>query len=545
MEPIQLPANERDLLDGDDSIELQELPPAQHIPELSEKAAANPDLEGDYLERGAQAILGGLRTAGEGYARYVEAPMERYIKAPIRAGLKAGMEAPMGKGGEQFVQGAIQQLGKEPLQAPSGRQIAEQAGFTSEEFETPLKTVTGTPLKTSGAQLAAGALDIATDPIAVGSAVIPNQFLVTGAAKALGTIGRPLAAAGREIEQMAASRALRQATGRNIQQMRSYLGAGTQRPPSIPQLDQRMLEMGTRLRQEPGLMGSFSSSEAIGRRVPAAVEKYTKEMARIGNAVDATGAWSVNMPAVADELREFAFRLPDVEQYVPLKASIEKHADKLEQMGGVSFKEAQQIKNAYKYKPQDTDAVISNQDFSNFVDSRIAKQMDDTISQIDQFNQAEISSGKPAVTDSELLKQWREAKKGYAAMIETQKATSKDYIKDMTLRTVKPSTYLTSMPLLAQIVEKGANIEPLQLAMATAIPAVNQLGIKYGNAFIAKNAGRIADFIKKSGQAGEKYKRVLGRFAVHGPQAIMVTHYGLREADPEYRELTNELRLEE
>lgn len=532
-----LPANERDFLDGDDTA----LGP---MPQQTPQALApvkNQELEGDYSEQFAKAALGGLRKLGGLYSEYIEQPSEKYFKAPIRAGLKAGMEAPMGRGGEEFVAGAISQLGKSPLEAPTSLQVAEQAGLGTKQFETPIKTVTGVPYKTSAAEIGATGLDIATDPVALATAVIPGDALVTGAVKAGQFAAKPIGALGRGLEKTAATRALRQTTGRNIGQMRSYLSAGTNVPPPIPVLEQRILDMGTRIRKEPGLMGSFSSAEAIGQRVPEAVRKYTNEMGRIGNAIDATGVWGVDMTQVANDLIKKGAELPNVQQYEALKRTMYDHAKKLEDMGMVSFKEAQEIKNAYKYKPQDVDAVLSNQDLTNDINMMISRQMEETVDQIDQYNASMKASGEPTDIDENLLNSWREAKKNYAAMKETQKATSKDFIKDLTLRSIRPSTYVSGLPMMAAI----PSMDLAQIAVAAGLPIANQFGLKYGNAMIAKNAGRVADIIRKSGQVGEKYKRVFGQVVVRGPQAVMATHYGLRELDPEYRELTNELRIEE
>ena len=532
-----LPANERDFLDGDDTA----LGPMPEETPQAQAPVKNKELEGDYSEQLAQAALGGLRKLGGLYSEYIEQPSEKYFKAPIRAGLKAGMEAPMGRGGEEFVAGAISQLRKEPVEAPTSLQVAEQAGLGTKQFETPIKTFTGVPYKTSAAEIGATGLDIATDPVALATAVIPGDALVTGAVKAGQFAAKPIGALGRGLEKTAASRAIRQATGRNKPQIQSYLSTSARSPQPVPVLEQRLLEMGTRIRNEPGLMGSLSSAESIGQRVPQAVRKYTNEMGRIGNAIDATGVWGVDMKAVADEIIKMGAELPNVQQFEALKRTMYDHAKKLEDMGMVSFKTAQEVKNSYKYKPREVDAVLNNQGLTNDINMMIARQMEDTVDQIDQYNAAMKAAGEPTNIDDNLLKSWREAKKGFAAMKETQRATSKEFIKDLSLRTISPSTYISGLPMLAAI----PSMDLAQILVAAGIPVVNHLGLKYGNAFIAKNAGRVADIIRKSGQVGEKYKRVFGQVVVRGPQAVMATHYGLRELDPEYRELTNELRIEE
>lgn len=437
--------------------------------------------------------------------------------APVRAavGSMMDMKTPresMAAFGKQFANPGVE--------GPSGKDLAAKAGVSTEEFDTPftLNPFTGEKFKVSPAGVAGAGVDIATDP---------TTYLTAGAGKAAATGAMKAAEAAspklaKYLSQKAAERAVKAATGNSVAGIRK-LGKVTKNTDYERAAD-NLLKSGSEMLKpdESGnrVVGWFDKPETIAPKAAAKANQYGDKISQVGKTVDekipdgAISSWDI-----AKDLQDYAENLPMGNLATEnLKVRIAEEIRNLKRKGNLSFEEAQQIKNSFKYKPADSDALISNQDVTNDINRIIGGRMEE-------------ASEKAGV-----LPDYKDAKTGYGTMKGVEEASSNRSVQNLANRFVSPSDYASGATGVLAAGQKGADAGAQSL-VGLALAAANKVGRERGSAFAANSLRKLAEVAKSAPEFLGKYGPVLEKAGQEGARSLAVTHQLLMNNDPTYKKL--------
>jgi hypothetical protein len=264
-------------------------------------------------------------------------------------------------------------------------------------------------------------------------------------------------------------------------------------------------------------VGWLSKSEDVGEKAEAKRKLFGEKIGKVGETVDELQPKSVTGKELADELLEYATSIPEVGKGKQLRERLLQEAENLENIGPMSFKQAQEIKAQFPYEPQSADALFSSPDVTNRINRVVSGKMDEAVDK---------AKGIESLTPEQLksLSSYGDSKKRYGTFKTMSDAATERKSKDLSNRVVSPSDQLWGA---AGAVSQG----PLGFMAGVA----NKIGRERGSAFAARSADAISKKLLAAPSKYGKWLPALQKAAAASPAGLVTTHHLLMNNDPEYR----------
>lgn len=279
---------------------------------------------------------------------------------------------------------ARKQFGENPERAPTGVQIAARAGLSEKKMEFPFPWSKDMPQELRSGISAAELGGMFLSPLTE-----PQYFLVPPALRPLSkgvgiatdaVISRlPTQALNNVMENRALKAAM---GGQNITHFRKLTGTSLKAPGDIDVTKAKISQQAKDILAEPDLLGWFENTENIGPKLAEARKKYGKEIQKIGAEIDSLVPEAVDMENVANLIRDYADRVPEVGKGPQIKNRLYEEAEKIEKRKKVSFKEAQDRKGMFPYDKSSPDPLFSDKKSTNKIRSIINKEMEKTVDEV-------------------------------------------------------------------------------------------------------------------------------------------------------------------
>lgn len=346
--------------------------------------------ESDYNYRQANTVIGNVGRAALDTVGDISNTIDRGLPwgAPARAAIGAYQE------GKPVGEAYLNQYLRDTSTAPSGKDIAAKAGVSTEEFDTPLikNPFTRERYKVSPAGIIGGLGEAVADP---------TTYLGFGEAKALekggDLLGKVAPAAEEAVSNFAKDRAVKAATGESKQNLKKIARINGQNPGDVQNALANIRKTGGALLESdeagPPAVGWLSNAAKIGENAGAKKSFYGKQIGNVGEAVDKLTPNSIIGPDLAKEMQTYAQTIPNVGKGAALRGRLAEEAKNFEELGPMSFKQAQDIKGQFPYEPQAADVLISDKDVRNKIHGMIGGQMNKAV------ENAGAASRKSALTD--------------------------------------------------------------------------------------------------------------------------------------------------
>lgn len=322
------------------------------------------------------------------------------------------------------------------------------------------------------------------------------------------------------LKGFAERRAIKAAIGPNTAGMRDL--AGVSMRGGDPTRAKEAIQKAGRNILDEGILTPFAKTENLGPSLKEAASKYGSQIGEVGEAVDKALPNAVDPKIIAQQLAEYAESIPQTLGGKKLQDRVLAEAANFEAMPSLGFGEAQGLKNQFKYKPMDQDALINNQDVSNKIRQILSKNMEGAAEQVSKTGTDEAK---------DLLTKYMNAKGKYATFKKASDAVGNEQTKDLARRLASPSDYAMG----ATGITAGALTGNPALAVAGALAgAANKFARERGSSTAALLADSIAKKMEASPQLVKEFGQALAAAAERGPAALTATHHVLMK-DPKYR----------
>lgn len=453
------------------------------------------------VDRAGRAVMGAVGTVG----RYSQSVIQNPVKASaLEYQRSQDLGKAAGEGWKAFlnpdyeVPPTSEMLGK--MGVPNDPAKGLDTGLVLNPWARDGRTLKVTP-----ADVAGGVVDSALDPMTY----VPG--MIEGKAAKAGVEGMAGAAS-----RLAEERAYKAATGQNIAAYRRAAKVSGRGGRDAEQAMGNIRGVGRQLLDNKAV-GWASNPESIGKRAPGILQQAGDEIAQVGKAVDqAYPQGLVSGPHIATDLMDYAASLPPTPGNKALQDRIIKEAQVYDKMGQMTFDQAQDFKNSYKYKATDPGAFESSQDTINRVKGIIGQHMDDAAAQVPE------GSG------------YAPAKAKYGAFAGISEAATDRTLKNQSNRFVSPSDYGAGLTGVLMASGKNAANLPTAIAGMAAAAANNQLRTR-GSAFVARSLDVIAKGLRAYDKLPQPISKLLEQATQRGAESVIVTHNLLMNSDPEYR----------
>ncbi len=331
------------------------------------------------------------------------------------------------------------------------------------------------------------------------------------------------------LRGIAADRAVKATTGQNISALRKLAGA-TSSGQDFGRTEESIRKAGRDI-IDSGVIGATDRVEDLAPKLAAKRQEIGSQIGDVGKKVDELYPRAVSGDKIADQLLDYAATIPATGQGKLLQEKILNEAENLKAMGGLSFADAQKVKNQFKFKPQDQDALISNQDVTNKIRNLISKEMDNTA--------ADVAS-KADLSGKELLDQYGKLKGQYRTFKGAADAAGDRALKNLSNRYVSPSDYgVGATGALAGTIASGGSAIPA-IALGAAGAGLNKLARERGSSAAAVGFMKAAQALEDSPEFAKKFGNILNDAAQRGGGALAVTHQLLSQKYPEYQRLLDQ-----
>lgn len=335
-----------------------------------------------------------------------------------------------------------------------------------------------------------------------------------------GKLGSAVSKTPDAIRQTANERAVKAATGSSVSSIRKIAGVSGNAPGDIQKIEKQIGKVGKEL-LDSGAVKFWDKVEDIAPKLAGKTKEAGEKIGAIANKIDEIAPKSISGKKIADEMVEYASKIPNTASGEALQNKILAEAASIEKMGDIGFKEAQAIKNQYKFKPGSRDSYIDNQDVSNALKNIVGKNMADTAESLSSLADRETKA---------LLDQYKTAKTQYGAFKSTSDASSGRVMQNLANRFVSPSDYGVGA---AATMASGA-LNPLSVAKGIAASAVNNQLRQRGSSAAAVTLNSIANKMEKSPAWAKQYAGYFVDALKQGPASIITVHQSLMQY-PDYR----------
>ncbi len=385
-------------------------------------------------------------------------------------------------------------------------------------------------------------------------------------------VSKGVDAAKAAIQKMANERALNAVAGKgNSAQYRRMLGITKANPGDPARIQAKKDKLATDIRAE-NVISPFDKIDDIGHKVYEAQSKYGSQMQAVSKEIDALTPVIVDMKKIATRIREFADKQVKTRRGKKIANELYAEAEAFDEMGMVSFAEAQKVKNDFKWKATDQDALISNSKIVNKLNSLVGDEMEHVANAVANYVEDPASKA--------LISQWKDLKSKYATFASASKASvDRGAVKNKQLMPFSlQDLMIGSAAGLGQAVTHG-DLDPKSLIMGGGAAMGSRMLRQRGPAFTAytldkglKAANKIGPKINKqaifshylgdkmkSGLEGQNqssalneleqagipvqrlvntpYLQRLEQALAQGPKTLAITHYLLSHQDPGYQNL--------
>jgi hypothetical protein len=343
------------------------------------------------------------------------------------------------------------------------------------------------------------------------------------------------------LKELAATKAFKAAAGNRA---RAWDEAGD-----------RVVDRGREL-LDSGVVTFGASPREIAERAGIQAKKAGSDIGEMLGKLDteAGGKAGVDGKAIAAKIRAFADKIdsPETEAAV---AKLRGQADRYEAMGIMPLKEAQRLKNTYRYNWNDSSIGqestntlkgIVGDELEQGVGRAAGVRMAEAPAAADQFAEVlNTSGGRPV------------ARPGSAVLREAQAVPESALSPEEQVKVYKAlkSKYGTmtaaagDAEIAANRLDKNQTIGLKDVATAAAFPghATTKAAVAVGSSFL-RNRGnsmaavgldKIGDVLAKTPEAFGRFAAPLQAAATRGGNALAVTHYMLMQQEPEYQKLLN------
>lgn len=291
-----------------------------------------------------------------------------------------------------------------------------------------------------------------------------------------------------ELKKFARERIVKAATGQNLRAIKQMqkTGAADASGSALDAAGRILAEA-----DEAGApaVGWFSKAEEILPRAKEKQEFFGKRIGDVASAIDEAMPGAVDAKKISGKILDYAASIPETEQTKPIIERLLREANRLEGRGNISFSEAQDLKNTFKFKPMDSSTHTFGQDASNRLNSIFKDEMNQTADQI-------ASVAAPDSPLEKLASQYRDSKTRYQAYKNAADAAEKRAASNVSNRFPSPSDYYTSgTALLGSLVHGGSLGKATAIATATGIG--NKLARERGSAFAGHAAGALGNLMER------------------------------------------------
>jgi hypothetical protein len=331
-----------------------------------------------------------------------------------------------------------------------------------------------------------------------------------------------------ELKKLAEQRAVKAATGQNIAALRKAANMTGPGATDLAKAEANIQRMGRDILDE-GVLAPFDTVSDLAPKLTGAKNKYGQQIGEIGETMDRVAPNSVNTNDIAVKMFGYGDSIPPTEIGKRQASRISQDAENMVRMGGMSgigFGEAQKLKNQFKYKPTDADALISNQDVSNKLRGIIGGEMDQATKRV-------AESGSDETKD--LLKKYQEAKSKYGSFKGSSTAASDRAIKDLSNRFISPSDYAVGGAAGLSGAFSGDDDKSKTFMTAVAGALANKFARTRGSSLAAVTADNIASVLEKSPTFAKQFGQTVIEAMQRGPAALTTAHYLLMK-NPQYRQ---------
>lgn len=361
---------------------------------------------------------------------------------------------------------------------------------------------------------------------AVGGA---TQGVLSGAGAGLQAGGSALKGwISKGLSNLAEDRAVKAATGQNISALRKMAGTTLQSGGDIEKAQAAIRRVGRDMLDE-GSVGMLDTVEDLAPKLAGSRKAYGEQIGKIGEEIDKAVPNAVDSKKIAQEILDYAQDIPKTEAGKKLQDRLMAEAANFEEMGRMSFTDAQKFKNQFKYRAVDADALISNQDATNKIRSIISKNMDETAESI----------AKKGGAEADLISSYGEVKSKYGSFKSAADAATDRVQKDLSIRFVSPSDTAIGLGTgvagyASQNNKGGPEGAAKSIAYGALAAMVNKQARTRGSAFVSSISNSIAKALENPGFA-TKFGNIIAEAAKKGPVALVGTHELLMQ-DQGYRQ---------
>jgi hypothetical protein len=343
------------------------------------------------------------------------------------------------------------------------------------------------------------------------------------------------------LKELAATKAFKSAAGNRA---RAWDEAGD-----------RVADRGREL-LDSGVVTFGASPREIAERAGVQAKKAGSDIGDMLGKLDseAGGQAGVDGKAIAAKIRAFADQIdsPETEAAV---AKLRGQADRYESMGVMPLKEAQRLKNTYRYNWNDSSI---GQESTNTLKGIVGDELEEGVGRAagvrraeapaaaDQFAEVlNTSGGRPmAQPGSAVLRE--------AQAIPDSALSPEEQVKVYRALKSKYGTMTAAAgdaEIAANRLDKNQTIGLKDVATAAAFPghtaakaavAVGSSVLRSrGNSMAAVGLDKIGDVLSKTPEAFGRFAGPLQAAVTRGGNALAVTHYMLMQQEPEYQKLLN------
>lgn len=340
--------------------------------------------------------------------------------------------------------------------------------------------------------------------------------------KAVGGLSRFISP--ENLKDIAADRAVKATTGQKIDALRK-ISDSTISGQDVGKTQEALRKTGRDL-VDSGVIGPFDKVEDLAPKLAAKRREVGAQIGEVGKTIDEKFPQAVSGKNISQQVMNYAAEIPETEGGKALQGRLMKEAQNFENMGQLSFADAQKLKNQFKYKPVDQDALISNQDAVNKIQRIISGEMDDTAQRV---------ASQAGDEGKQLIDQYGNLKGQYRSFKLTGEAASDRALKNLSNRYVSPSDYgVGAVGAMAHSIGHGGGVDMKTAVVGLAAAGLNKLARERGSSFASYSLTKAANALENSPEFAQKFGSILESAAQRGGPSLAITHELLSKNDPDY-----------
>jgi hypothetical protein len=329
---------------------------------------------------------------------------------------------------------------------------------------------------------------------------------------------------------MAERRAVKAGTGQSIKALREIAKVSAKSAGDAERAFNNVEKSGRVLLDE-SVIPRIANSKKVGEKTAKKLQEIGEKIGQVGEEIDKFAPQSIKSQEIADEILDYASKIPATTGGKGLQERLLQEATDIAAMGDISFKDAQKIKNQYKFKSEAADAFISNQDAVNAMNALVTKKMDEAADR--------LVKNPPAGMNAEAVSKYRELRAKYGPLKTISDAATDRALKDLTNRLASPSDYGIGGAFGIASAVGGNGLTEGAVTGAIALMG-HKLVREYGSAAGARALDAISKVVTKSPKTLEKWGPVFTAGAATGASGTIAAHHMLMSNDEEYKKAIEE-----